>query len=193
MLAAFGLSSLTAQGQIAASFNVSHAGLQPSAEATVNIGDTVKFIHGGGGPHPMTSGHNQTPSPTFFPTVTVTIGAPEATFTLNEAGVYYFHCGTNPMNSNNWGTLTVVDPNNPTRVDETPSASWNLQSNLVQGEVTLQGERLPMEVVLYSIAGQEVKRWNPSQSQGVLSVAGLPQGLYVICGDNASTWPLWIQ
>ena len=192
-IAAFGLSTIAAQAQIAASFTVSHMGLQPSAEATVNVGDTVKFIYGGGGPHPMTSGHNSTASPTFFPTVTVTSGAPEATFTLEEAGVYFFHCGTNPMNANNWGTLTVVDPNNPTRVDESSAPAWTLQSNSVRGTVTLQGEHLPSEVVLYNNTGQEVRRWNPSLTQGELSVEGLSQGLYVICGDNNLTWSLWIQ
>lgn len=193
LIAAVGLCTVTAQAQIAASFTVSHMGLQPSDEATVNVGDTVKFIYGGGGPHPMTSGHNQTPSPTFFPTVTVTSGAPEATFTLDEPGVYFFHCGTNPMNANNWGTLTVVDPNNPSMVDETSAPAWTLQSNSVRGTVTLLGARLPSEAVLFSRTGQEMKRWNPAETQGVLSVAGLPQGLYVICGDNALSWPLWIQ
>lgn len=83
--------SFGSQAQVAASFTVSHTGLAPSSEATVNIGDTVLFIYGSGGPHPMTSGHNQTPSPTFFPTVTVTSGAPEATATFDESGVHYLH------------------------------------------------------------------------------------------------------
>lgn len=141
----------------------------------------------------MTSGHNQTPSPTFFPTVSVTIGAPEATFALDEPGVYYFHCGTNPMNSSNWGTLTVLDPNTPTRVNEASVPSWSLQSNLVQGVVTLVGEPLPKEVALFNMAGREVHRWNPSLTKGVLSVAGLTQGVYVLRDDNFTAWPLWIQ
>lgn len=188
-----GFGMATAEAQIAASFTISHAGLQPSSEATVNVGDTVKFIHGGGGPHPMTSGHNQTPSPTFFPTVSVTIGAPEATFALEEAGVYFFHCGTNPMNSNNWGTLTVVDPNNPTSINESQASSWGLESNVIRGEVVLKGEELPSQMSLYGLNGQLVERWNPRMSNGVLNVVGLPQGLYVICGDDGKSSTLWIQ
>ena len=34
----------TRHAQIAASFTVSHAGLMPSPEATVNVGDTIQFI-----------------------------------------------------------------------------------------------------------------------------------------------------
>jgi plastocyanin len=189
----FCASASFAQAQIAASFTVSHSGLAPSPEATVNVGDTVKFIYGGGGPHPMTSGHNQTPSPTFFPTVTVTSGSPEATTTLEEPGVYYFHCGTNPGNSNNWGTLTVVDPNNPTSISNPHVPTWALQSNLVRNEVVLTGEGWPDEVVLYGMTGQVVNAWNPSSCQGILSVGGLSQGLYVLAGKDGTAWTLWIQ
>jgi len=185
--------SFGSQAQVAASFTVSHMGLAPSSEATVNIGDTVLFIYGSGGPHPMTSGHNQTPSPTFFPTVTVTSGEPEATATFDEAGVYYFHCGTNPNNSNNWGTLTVVDPNNPNAVSEEAASAWTLQTNVVRNEVVLNGQNWPEEVVLFSMSGQAIQRWNPALSGGVLSVAGLPQGTYVLRGNEGGAKTLWIQ
>lgn len=88
---AFLTGSFGSRAQVAASLTVSHTGLVLSSEATVNIGDAVLFIYGSAGLHPMTSGHSQTPSPTFFPTVTVTSCAPEATATFDEAGEYYLN------------------------------------------------------------------------------------------------------
>ncbi len=89
------------------SMTISHAGLSPSNTLTVEPGEEITFIYGGGGPHPMTSGHGSTPSPVFFPTVTVTTSNPQETFSLQEPGTYLFHCGTNPGNSSNWGTIIV--------------------------------------------------------------------------------------
>jgi len=91
-----------------ASFTVKHAPLSPNDTAWVAVGDTIEFIYGGGGPHPMTSGHGTfAPSPVFFPTVTVTSANPRANCVLDSVGVYLFHCGTNPGNTNNWGTIVV--------------------------------------------------------------------------------------
>lgn len=172
--------------QIAASFNVSHMGLQPSDEATVNIGDTIQFIYGGGGPHPMTSGHNQTESPVFFPTLTVTSAIPEAFCTLEEPGTYYFHCATNPMNSNNWGILHVVDPNNPTAVeawDQHPA--WTVWFDAVRGVLEFKGNR-PERISVYTVTGQCVHE-NLLLASNVLSTANWPVGLYIIqSGGGAS-------
>lgn len=93
------------------SMTISHAGLQPESEITVAPGEQIEFIYGGGGPHPMTEGWNsgESSTPVPFETVTVTSSSPSAIFTLDTPGTYYFHCGTNPGNSNNWGKINVVD------------------------------------------------------------------------------------
>lgn len=89
--------------------NISHQGIQPSTLLTVEVGQEITFEYGGGGSHPMTSGHGDTSSPLFFSTVTVTSSNPIAIFTLTEIGTYLFHCGTNPNNSSNWGTIIVEE------------------------------------------------------------------------------------
>lgn len=91
--------------------NISHQGIQPLSTITVEPGQEITFEYGGGGPHPMTSGWgNGTPSPVFFPTITVTSSNPVETFILDVLGTYQFHCATNPGNSNNWGTIIVEEP-----------------------------------------------------------------------------------
>lgn len=93
------------------SMNISHAGISPESEITVAPGELIEFIYGGGGPHPMTEGWNsgESSTPVSFETVTVTSASPSVTFSLDQVGTYYFHCGTNPGNSNNWGKINVVD------------------------------------------------------------------------------------
>lgn len=103
---------------------ISHAGLSPSSTLTVESGQEITFIYGGGGPHPMTSGQGSTPSPIFFPTVTVNSSHPSATFTLVETGTYLFHCATNPGNTNNWGTIYVEAISN---IDEPPALPAAIQ------------------------------------------------------------------
>lgn len=94
--------------------NISHLGLQPSSVMTVELDEEITFEYGGGGPHPMMSGFgNGTPSPVFFPTITVNSGNPIEVFTLSEVGTYFFHCGTNPGNSSNWGTIHVEESEEP--------------------------------------------------------------------------------
>lgn len=178
--------------QIAASFTVQHSGLAPSDEAVVNVGDTIQFIYGGGGPHPMTSGHGTgIESPTFFPTVTVTAGSPEAFCTLEEPGVYYFHCGTNPGNSNNWGTLNVVDPTS--EVGEHPVATWTPSWNASLRQLSLNGTSLPSQVMLVDMSGKLAQSWNLVGSNATLQVADLPTGMYILRGDDGVNVTLWLQ
>jgi plastocyanin len=90
------------------SMTIQHTGLAPNDTLWVMPGDSIDFIYGGGGNHPMTSGQGANPSPVFFPTVTVNSTTTMATFALNTIGTYIFHCGTNPGNTNNWGTIIVM-------------------------------------------------------------------------------------
>lgn len=91
------------------SMTISHTGLSPNDTLWVTPGEQIDFIFGGGGSHPMTSGQGTTASPVFFPTVTVTSTDPLATFSLTTIGTYIFHCGTNPSNTANWGTIIVQE------------------------------------------------------------------------------------
>jgi len=178
--------------QVAASFTVQHSGLAPSDEATVNVGDTIQFIYGGGGPHPMTSGHGTgIESPTFFPTVTVTAGSPEAFCTLEEPGVYYFHCGTNPGNSNNWGTLNVVDPTSG--IGERLAATWAPSWNVSLRQISLNGTSLPNQVALVDMSGKLAQSWSIAGSNATLQVADLPAGMYILRGDDGVNVTLWLQ
>lgn len=178
--------------QIAATFTVQHSGLAPSDEATVNVGDSIQFIYGGGGPHPMTSGHGTgIESPTFFPTVTVTAGSPEAFCTLEEPGVYYFHCGTNPGNSNNWGTLNVVDPTSG--LAERPVATWTPTWNASLRQLSLNGSNLPNQVVLVDVSGKLAQSWTLSGGDVTLQVADLPAGMYILRGDDGVNVTLFLK
>lgn len=91
------------------SMTISHSGLSPNDTLWVVPNEEITFIYGGGGAHPMKSGHGTTPSPIFFPTVTVNSTITTATFSLSQVGTYLFHCGTNPGNQNNWGVIIVED------------------------------------------------------------------------------------
>jgi len=180
----------TSHAQIAASFTVSHAGLMPSPEATVNVGDTIQFIYGSGGPHPMTSGHAQVESPVFFPTVTVTAGTPEAFITLSDPGVYYFHCATNPTNTSNWGTLTVVDPSSS--IQEAAALSWTPVSNVVSDAIVVEGQ-LPARLVLRNLSGQKIQSWPATGQQVRLALPALSSGMYLLTGMQGGGFPIWIQ
>ena len=181
-LAIFGGLASSISAQIAASFTVSHAGLSPSAEATVAIGDTIQFIYGSGGPHPMTSGHGlNIESPVFFPTVTVTASIPEAFCTLTEPGTYFFHCGSNPANSVNWGTIEVLEPNG---IAESRDPAWTFLWDPADRSISLAGEALPESYVLMNASGAVVQTWTSVNSGATIEVTELPAGMYFLSGDK---------
>ena len=69
------------------SMTISHTGLAPYDTLTVYAGDSIDFIYGGGGSHPMTEGwqSGQSSSPISFPTQTVTSSIPSVTKTPTTA------------------------------------------------------------------------------------------------------------
>ncbi len=148
--------------------NISHQGLQPSSTLTVESGEDITFQYGGGGPHPMTSGWgNGTESPVFFPTVTVTASNPTEIFTLSESGTYIFHCGTNPGNSNNWGTI-IVEEGEPE--EEYPN-----------GDVNADGEVNILDIVgianyilgLSTPINESATDFNGDESVNILDIVGV--------------------
>ncbi|MDP7566799.1 MAG: hypothetical protein QF383_00250, partial [Flavobacteriales bacterium] len=113
---------------IGQSMTISHTGIATVPSSTdkslsVNVGDDITFIYGGGGSHPMTEGwqDGSTSTPVPFVTQTVTSSIPTVTFQINTVGIYKFHCGSSPGNSNNWGTIYVADGTTSVeRVDNNP-------------------------------------------------------------------------
>jgi plastocyanin len=157
------------------SITISHNGLSPYDTLTVYVGDSVDFFYGGGGSHPMTEGwqSGQTSSPISFPTQTVTSSIPSVTFTLDTPGTYYFHCGTNPGNSNNWGKITVLDTT-ATEIIETEIVEYKIYPNPSTDVITIEGLNGAAEI--YNLIGEKVMDVNSS----IINVYDLLKGVYII-------------
>lgn len=179
LLSAFAV-CLSAFGQNQ-SMTISHSGLSPNDTLWVTPGEQIDFIFGGGGAHPMTSGHGATASPVFFPTVTVTSTDPVATFSLTTIGTYIFHCGTNPANSANWGTIIVQDlasideSNNVNSVILYPSPS----SNLIEITVAYGGS-----FQILDLSGNIIKNGTLAPGSTAINVENLEKGYYFFIFEN---------
>jgi plastocyanin len=157
------------------SMTISHTGLAPYDTLTVYAGDSIDFIYGGGGSHPMTEGwqSGQSSSPISFPTQTVTSSIPSVTFTLNTPGTYYFHCGTNPGNSNNWGKITVLNTT-ASGIIETEIVEYKIYPNPSTNIFTIEGLNSAAEI--YNLVGEKVMDVNSS----IINAYDLPKGVYII-------------
>jgi len=177
---------LSGVGAFAQSMTISHSPLSPNDTLWVQPGDTITFHHGGGGPHPMTSGHGSTASPVFFPTVTVNGAVPKAEFTLDSVGTYIFHCGTNPNNTNNWGTIIVAENIGLRELSQTVAMYPNPAVDfLFVEDAGLTG--LSYDIV--NILGNVVDHGVFDQSKARISVQSIPSGTYVlrITGSTIAT------
>lgn len=168
----------------------SHSPITPNDTLWVAPGDTIEFVWGGGGPHPMTSGHGtSTPSPVFFPTVTVTSSSPKAQFTLDTVGTYLFHCGTNPSNSNNWGTIIVEDVS----IDEHEATVVTLFPNPALNEITIErAEDSDIHAYeIYDLTGRRVLTGTLENQSTTVDISSLPSGNYrVTCKGTHTTQDL---
>jgi len=165
------------------SMTISHSGLSPSSTLTVFAGEEIDFIYGGGGSHPMTEGwqSGESSSPIEFVTQTVTSAIPMVTFTLEE-GTYYFHCGTNPGNSNNWGMITVI-PNSSTGVNDAKIAKYKIYPNPSADILTIEG--LIGFAEIFSLNGKKVMDFNTE----IIDISNLSKGTYIVkVGDWKSTF-----
>ena len=176
-LIAFAFVTLTVSAQMP-SMNISHQGLQPNDTLWVAPGDSILFIHGGGGPHPMTSGHGMNPSPVFFPTVSVTVSVPTAVFTLDSVGTYLFHCGTNPSNNMNWGTI-IVDPAYA-NMDEQVLQGVKLYPNPIQDVLKIHAPLRDVDLELIGFNGQVVMHRTLALGENSMDVSGLAAGTYTV-------------
>jgi len=160
------------------SMTISHTGLSPSSTLTVFAGEEIDFIYGGGGPHPMTEGwqSGESSTPFEFVTQTVTSSNPLVTFTLEE-GIYYFHCGTNPGNSNNWGMITVLS-NSTTGVEETKIPEYKIYPNPTTDILSING--LAGTVEIFNLSGKQIMK----SKSAITDISNLPKGTYIVKVGN---------
>lgn len=164
------------------SMTIAHTGISPSTEMTVNSGDSIDFFYGGGGTHPMTEGWQQgeTSTPIPFVTQTVSASVPSVTFSMDTPGTYYFHCGTNPTNSSNWGKITVLDSASAA-TPEGEMIHYTIYPNPVTDILTVEGLSYPAEI--YNLIGEKVMDINTSS----IDVSTLAKGEYIIKVGDYST------
>ena len=157
------------------SMTISHAGISPSTTLTVNEGDSIDFFYGGGQSHPMTEGWQtgEFSTPITFVTQTVTSSNPSVTFLLDTPGTYYFHCGSNPGNSSNWGKITVLDTN-ATTVIENKIDAYKIYPNPVSDVIYIDG--IEGEATIIDLNGKIVQIISEKKT----NLSALPSGVYFI-------------
>ena len=164
---------------MAQEMTIAHTGIATVPTSTdkslsVNVGDDITFIYGGGGSHPMTEGwqDGSASTPVPFVTQTVTSLIPTVTFQINTVGIYKFHCGTNPGNSNNWGTIYVAD--GTTSVETVDNNPISVFPNPVRDKLTVKG--LTESASIYGLNGNKVMY----VTNGTFNVTDLAKGTYIV-------------
>lgn len=172
---AFALSIVTVLQAQNPSMTIAHSGLSPSDELTIYVGDSIDFFYGSGGDHPMTEGWQtgEASSPIPFVTQAVSSSIPSVTFSMNTAGIYYFHCGTNPSNSNNWGKITVLDTI-ATGIPDHLVLENKVYPNPVSSTLTIEG--LEGHAMIYDVNGKMVMTLNTPST----NISSLSSGIYFI-------------
>jgi len=170
---------------MAQEMTIAHTGIttipnSPDKSLSVNVGDDISFIYGGGGSHPMTEGwqDGSSSTPTAFVTQTVTSSISSVTFQINTAGTYRFHCGTNPANSNNWGTIYVTE--GTTEIDEVVNNPISIFPNPANDVLTAEG--LDGIANVLDMNGKQVM----SITNGAVNISDLAKGTYIISQNNTN-------
>lgn len=175
------LASLMSLGQHP-SMTISHSGLAPYDTLTIIAGDSIDFIFGGGSTHPMTEGWpaTQSSTPVAFTTQTVTSTSTLTTFAINTPGTYYFHCGTNPSNTSNWGKITVLAA---TGIKENKAIKYNIYPNPTTDILVIEGLKGVAEI--FNLNGKKVMEANSS----TVDIKELAKGTYIVkIGEYSSTF-----
>jgi len=161
------------------SMTIAHTGLSPESVLTVNVGEEIDFFYGSGGSHPMTEGWNTGETSVVpFETQTVTSVISSVTFSLETPGTYYFHCGTNPMNQGNWGSIIVVDPSIGVNDLSVGTETFTVYPNPTNQIITIDGFYGTAEI--FNIVGEKVM----DVRNKVTSITRLPNGVYIIKMEN---------
>lgn len=168
------------------SMSLSHFGGASPSQLTVSVDEEIDFFWAGGQPHPMTegwqTGESSTPVP--FPTIIVTSANTESannpvTFTLDQAGTYYFHCGTNPSNSNLWASIIVEESG--VGIEETEQDNLGIYPNPAYDFLTIKG--FVEEASIYSISGKLIL----NVTTPVVDISSLSNGIYILENQGVKT------
>ncbi len=168
------------------SMSLSHFGGASPSQLTVSVGEEIDFFWAGGQTHPMTegwqTGESSTPIP--FQTITVTSANTEAannpvTFTLEEAGTYYFHCGTNAANSNLWASIIVTESG--VGIEEEEVTNSGVFPNPACDFLTIKNFK--GEASVYSITGKLMLK----VSIPLIDITNLPNGIYILDNQGSKT------
>jgi plastocyanin len=151
---------------------------------TVNVGDDITFIYGGGGSHPMTEGHPGTgavSTPLPFITTTVSSSFPSFTFQINTAGTYKMHCATSPTNDKNYGTLYVLGEGGSTAVEDVKENPVSVYPNPATNNIIIEGINGIAQVL--DVNGKKVM----NITNGAVNISDLAKGTYIINQNNTNT------
>lgn len=178
------VSTLTfAQNQ---SMSFSHTNGASPDQLTVMVGENIDFYWAGGQTHPMTegwqTGENSTPLP--FQTITVSssnnVSANNpVTFTMDQSGTYYFHCGTNPGNSGLWASIIVAESG--VGIEESESMIIGVYPNPAYDFLTIKG--FIGEASVYDMAGKLVLK----ATSPIVDLTKLTKGLYILENQGEKT------
>lgn len=163
---------------------IAHTGLAPTNVLNVEAGDTIEFIYGSGGSHPMTEGWPNTGEASYpqpFVTQTVTASNPSKLFTLEVEGTYFFHCGSNPTRTANYGKIVVGNGGSPAGVENHEVQQYHAYPNPVIDVVTV--EEIVGTAVIVSINGKTVMTMEGSSAD----VSQLPSGIYFVESEEGRT------
>jgi len=168
------------------SMSLSHSGGASPSQLTVSVGEEIDFFWAGGQTHPMTegwqTGESSTPVP--FQTINVTSANTEGannpvTFTLEQAGTYYFHCGTNPGNSGLWASIIVEGSG--VGIEESEETNLGVYPNPAYDFLTIKG--FVSEASIYNITGKLILK----VTTPVEDISNLSKGVYILENQGVKT------
>ena len=169
---------------MAQEMTIAHTGITtvPSStdmSLTVNVGETITFIHGGGQAHPMTESHpntGSTSSPIPFVTQTVSSSIQSTTFQLHTSGIYKFHCGNNSGASDKYGTIYVTEGS--TAINEVINNPISVFPNPVANDITIKGLSGVSQV--FDVNGKKVM----DITNGTFDISEFSKGTYIIKSEK---------
>jgi len=168
------------------SMSFSHSNGASPNELTVAPGEEIDFYWAGGQTHPMTEGWNDGSSstPVPFQTITVTSANSEAsnnpvTFSLDQVGTYYFHCGSNPGNTGLWASILVEDSG--VGIEESETVNISIYPNPSFDILTIKGFKV--EASVYSITGKLILK----VTRPIVDISKLTNGIYILENQGVKT------
>lgn len=168
------------------SMSFSHFDGASPNELTVAPGEEIDFYWAGGQTHPMTegwqTGENSNPLP--FQTITVTSSNSlsannPVSFSLDQAGTYYFHCGTNPGNTGLWASIIVKESG--VGIEESEAINFGVYPNPAFNMLNIKG--FTGEALIYNLAGKRILKVTTQ----IVDISKLTKGVYIINNQGVKT------